>query len=36
MREKLSDWLLFVILVEGVIFLTILIVITLYRMFTGF
>lgn len=35
MRERITNWLLFTILVEGVIFLTILIGITTYRMFTG-
>ena len=32
MRNRVTDWLIFVLLAEGVIFLTMLIVITLARM----
>lgn len=35
MRDKITAWLLFAVLVEGLIFLTILIGITTYRLFAG-
>lgn len=35
MREKLTQWLIFLLLCEGVLFLTLLIILTLVRMLLG-
>lgn len=35
MRDKLTDWIILVLMVEGVVALTLLILFTAYRMFTG-